>query len=177
MKFLTAALFMMLSFFATSVAFAQGDNLIDLAGPVLSAVTSGNYAYAAALALVLLVALVRRYGGAKYPFLASKKFAPVLVLLASFGSAMAITLGAGQALSLAMAWTSVKVAIGAAGGYSLLKPLFNFARDKAPAWMDPLFDLLNSVFASKDKAAEAAGRKAMKENPSTGTDVKFTDVK
>lgn len=176
MQYLTAALFMLLSFFATGVAMAESEGLADLAAPVLSAVTSGNYAYAAALALVLGVALVRRFGGAKYPFLASKKFAPVLVLIGSFGSALAITLGAGQAISLAMLWTSVKVAIGAAGGYSLAKPLLNFVQDKLPAWAWPAFAIFDGIFKSKDKAAEAAGLKAVQDNPSQGIGIKFKDV-
>lgn len=177
MKYLTATLFMLLSFFATSVAMAQSESLSELAGPVLSAVTDGNYAYAAALALVLLVALVRRFGGAKYPFLASKKFAPVLVLVGSFGAAMAVTLGAGQALSLGMAWVAVKVAIGAAGGYSLAKPLLDFVQSKLPSWAWPLFSVFDAVFKSKTKAAEAAGKQAVLDNPSEGPDVAFRDIK
>lgn len=180
MKKLTAALslfaFLILSFVGASLAMAQSDDIVALAKPVLDAVLSGNYVYAAALFLVLGVALVRRYGGSRWPILSSKLAAPFLVLAGAFGAAMATSLGAGAGITLAMTWGALKVAIYAAGGYSLLKPILERLQKHAPMWMDPLFSIVGMVFSSRVKAAEAAGRAAVKASPSNGIPVEFTDV-
>lgn len=173
---LTAFVFMSLSFVATALAMAQGEDLAELAKPVLESVLAGNYMYAAALSLVLAVALVRRYGGAKWPLLASKKAAPFLVLVGSFGAAMATSLSAGAGVTLAMTWGAVKVAVAAAGGYGLLKPILQGLQKRAPGWMAPAFSVLTWVFSTRIKAAEAAGRAAVEANPSLGIDLEFEDV-
>ena len=90
MPLLVALCFTMLSFFGVSIAMAQQESLSELAKPVLDAVMGGQYAFGAALALVFAVALVRRYGGAQWPLLASKKAAPYLVLVGSFGETLVI---------------------------------------------------------------------------------------
>ena len=108
MSYLIALFFMVLSFAGTSVALAQTDaELAELAKPVLDAVLGGNYMFGAALALVLGVAMLRRFGGARWPILASKKAAPLLVLAGSFVAALATTLSAGAAVSTAMLWGAV----------------------------------------------------------------------
>ncbi len=178
MKYLTATAFMILSFLFTSVAMAQSEDLIELAGPVLNAVLGGSYAYAAALALVLAVALLRRYGGAKWPILANKKAAPYLVLVASFGAALATSLSAGAAVSGALLWGAFKVAAGAGYGYALAKPLAAWLKSKSPKWLKPAFGLLDWVFTSRDRAevAKAAGDKAVAESPTKGPSVEFKDI-
>lgn len=164
MKYLVALFFMFMSFVGTSVALAQTNGeLIDLAKPVLDAVLGGNYMYAAALALVLGVALLRRFGGAKYPILASKKAAPFMVLAGSFGAALATSLSAGAGVSLVMAWGAIKVAVAAAGGYALLKPILA----RVP--------YLGALFSTRVRA-KAAGRAAVKADPSDGPPVDFQDV-
>lgn len=153
--------------------------LTELAAPVFTAIVKGNYLYGTALGLVLLVAVIRRFGGAKYPVLASKKAAPYLVLASSFFAAIALALSSGGALSLAMVYGAFKVAIAAAGGYSLFKGLLSTVEGKAPAWMSPIFLILNFAIKSKDNArltrAKKAGLKAVKEDPSEGPNVKFKD--
>ena len=93
--YLTALIFMTLSFLGTSVAVAQGEELSELARPVLNAIMGGQYALAAALGLVLAVALLRRYGVSKYPWLSSSAAGSILVLLGGFGAALATSLAAG----------------------------------------------------------------------------------
>jgi len=179
MQYLSAFVFTLLSFFGASVAMAQTNTeLIDLAKPVLDAAMSGNYMYAVALMLVLSVALVRRFGGARWPILASKKVAPFLVMVGSFGAALATSLGAGASISGAMLWGAVKIATVAAGGYSLLKPLLDALQKRAPKWAQPLFGMVGWIFSSRDRAerAKAAGQKAVKENPAQGLPKNFTDV-
>lgn len=178
MKYLTLTVYMILSLFTTSVALAQSDDLVALAGPVLDAVLGGSYAYGAALALVLGVALLRRYGGAKWPLLASKKAAPYLVLVGAFGAALATSLSAGAAVSTALLWGAFKVAAGAGYGYALLKPLVSALQAKSPAWLQPVFGLLDWVFSAKGRAAKAkaAGDKAVSDSPAKGPDVTFKDI-
>lgn len=183
MAYLVSLFFMVLSFVGTSIALAQSDGLADLAKPVLDAVLSGQYVFAAASALVLGVALLRRYGGSRYPILASKKAAPFLVLLGAFGAALATSLSAEAAITVAMSWAALKVAVVAAGGYSLLKPILQGMQKRAPAWADPLFAVAGWVFDARTKAAEAkiakaidAGVAAVEENPSEGIPGDFTDV-
>ena len=187
MKFVTVSfsifVFMVLSFFGVSAAMAQQEGLAELAKPVLDAVLSGSYAYAAALALVLGVALLRRYGGAKWPLLASKKAAPYLVLVGSFGAALATSLSAGAGITLAMTWGALKVAAGAGYGYAVLKPIFMGLQKRAPGWMSPVFDVVGWVFETRTKAAEAriakaidAGVVAVESNPSAGLPTTFKDV-
>jgi hypothetical protein len=159
-------LFMVLSFVGTSVALAQSnEELFDLAKPVLDALLAGHYMHAAALGLVLGVALVRRFGSKRWPILASRKAAPFLVLIGSFGAAMATSLAAGAAISLSMVWIALKVAVAAAGGYSLLKPLLS----KVP-FIGRLFD-----GESRLASAKAAGDAAVKAEPAEGADVAFRD--
>lgn len=175
---LTTFVLMFLTFAGTSVALAQTDaELIELAKPVLEAIMGGSYMYAAALGLVLFVALVRRFGGSRFPWLASKSAAPFIVLAGSFAAAMATSLSAGAAISGAMAWMAVKVAVAAAGGYSLFKPLLSKLQGMAPGWMSPLFALSDWVFRSRSNAerARAAGDAAVAENPGKGSEIKFDE--
>lgn len=90
---------------------------------IMSAWTAHHYAYAAALALVLLVALVRRYAGPRWPWLHTDAGSSVLVLLGSFGASLATALSGGAPLTLNIAWAALGVATTAAGGYALLKQL------------------------------------------------------
>lgn len=176
--YLSAAFFMILSFVGASVALAQTDaDLAALAKPVLAAVLGGDYMYGAALGLVLGVALLRRFGGAKYPWLASKDLAPYLVLLGSFGAALATSLSAGAAITGGMAWGAIRIAIAASGSYAMLKPALKWLEKKAPAWMSPLFALTGWVFDSKSRAKKAreAGEAAVKASPAEGAKVDFHD--
>ena len=175
MNYLTILIFMLLSFVGTSVAFAQSEGLAELAKPVLDAVLSGQYVYAAALALVLGVALLRRYGGSRWPLLASRKAAPFLVLVGSLAAALATGISAGSTLTATTLWAAVKVAVSAAGGYSLLKAVLKPLEDRAPAWLSPVFVVAGLIFRSKEGATKA-GQKAVDDDPSKGTDVEWADV-
>lgn len=175
--YLTAFLFMLLSFVGTSVAFAQSDAIIELAEPVLQAIMGGQYAAAAALALVLAVALLRRYGVKRWPALGSAAAGSILVLVGGFGAALATSLLAGSALSGTLAYSALKVSLLAAGGFSLLKPLIAALQRKAPSWLSPAFRLVSWVFdkPSKIAAAEAAGLAAVEANPGKGANLEFRD--
>lgn len=183
-NFLTFFSFSCLSFFGTHTALAQSNGeLGELARPVLDAVMDGRYMYGFALALVLCVALIRRFGGARWPILASTEVAPLLILAAAFGGALATATSAGEVVTGSVLYAALRVAVTAAGSYAILKPLILKLQDKAPSWLDPLFVLLDVIFDSKAKAKEAtikkaekAGDAAVKKSPAKGPSITFKDI-
>ncbi len=161
---------------AGAVAPADG-SLLDLAKPVLDAVMHGQWFLAAAGALVLTAALAKRQLAPHVPWLRTDWGAALLVVVGSFGGAVFTALvaaGPGAVMSSALAYTAIKVALAAAGGYSLLKPLIKLAQAQAPAWLQPVLAVLAWVFESgigtspDVAAAEAAGDVAVKAKPPTG---------
>lgn len=163
------------AFAASEVAPSDG-SWLDLAKPVYDAVIHGQYWLGASLALILAVALAKKYlPGKAGAFVNGEYGAPLTVLLMSFGGAVATALGAGQAvMSAGLAWTAFKVAVGAAGGYSLLKkllaPLLRKLAAKAPSWMQPIFAMILFVFDKPTavETAEKAGDDAVAAKPPTG---------
>lgn len=179
---ITAVVFFLLSFVGTRLAMAEGESLSELAGPIYDAIMGGQYAYAAALAVVLVVAMLRRYGGARWPALSHKLVAPLLVFAASFAGSLATAFAAGEAVGSATLWPALKIAVMGAGGYAMLKPYFTWLSGKAPAWARPLFGILDAIFSARSKAAKvaaakAAGDAAVAANPSKGPNVDFTTIK
>lgn len=175
---LVVAAFVGLSAF-TATAFAAGavtgsePALIDLARPVLEAVMHGSYAYAAVLALVFAVTLLRRYGSIHWEWVESDAGGALLALLTSLAGALATAAAAGAAPSWALVWTSVQVAAGASGVYVLAKHLLaaplRWLRDRLPARLRFLVDALLWLFSSSSEAkAAAAGEAAVAANPGPG---------
>ena len=153
-------------------------SLLDLARPVLDAVMSGQGWMAASLALVMVVALARRYApGAAGDFIRSDAGGAVTSLLMSFGGATATALAAtGGAPTAAMLKTALGIALGASGGYVMLKklavPALRALQAKVPAWARPILALLIWVCERPDAIgrAKAAGDAAVKAKPATGLD-------
>lgn len=161
---------------ADAVTGSEG-SLLDLAKPVYDAFTKGHYLYAGMLALVLAVALTKRYVTPRVPFLQGDIGGSLLTLILSFAGALATSLAGGVGVSFAMVKTAAMIAAGAAGGYSLVKrliidPILRPLAAKAPAWTQPLFSLIFFIFdrPSPVAVAEAAGDEAVKNNPPTGTE-------
>lgn len=178
--FFVASLAFMGVTFAAAAGAAVADNtsLTDLARPVLDAILHGQYWAGAALLLVLGVAALRKYGSTRWPWLATGVGAALLVLAGAFGAAFATSLAAGALPTFALAETALKIAAAAAGGWSLLRslivPLIDWAKPKAPAWAAPFFALLVWAF-EQPSAAEAtiansinAGVKAVDAKPAAG---------
>ncbi|TQF10106.1 hypothetical protein FJV41_41160 [Myxococcus llanfairpwllgwyngyllgogerychwyrndrobwllllantysiliogogogochensis] len=90
---------------------------------LFNAVTSQNYALVASLVVVLLVFLLRKFGGRFIPFFNTDRGGAVLVLGVSLAGAVANALAAGAPFSLSLMLTAVKVALTAAGGFTLVKRL------------------------------------------------------
>lgn len=163
------------AFAGTSFASQAGDgeSILDVAKPVLDALLAGQPGLAAALALVLFAAVARRYGTARFTWLASDAGGAAVVLIGAFGGAAAAALSGGASWSLALAWAALKNAFLAAGGYSMVKrllvtPLLKPLRDKLPTWLRPVLDLVLAIFEPRVAKAAAAGDAAVAAKPSTG---------
>jgi hypothetical protein len=149
--------------------------LIDLARPVFDAVMAGNYIAAAALALVAAVAVAKRYGAPRWSFLGTGAGAALLVVVGSFGGAIATATLAGAGLSAGLLYMAGKVAVIAGGGYSLIKallvePVLRPLAARAPKWLQPVFALVFWFFDRPTPVAkaEAAGAAAVAAKPGTG---------
>lgn len=155
-------------------------SLVDLAKPVLDAVMGGNWWLGAALALVFATTGLRRYGGARWPWLKTDEGGTLTTLMLSLGGALATALAAGTAPSLGLLVTALGVAVGASGGYTairrLLAPALRRLAGKLPG---PLgkgvnlgLDLLLWAFESHGRKAvakaEAAGQAAVEAKPAQG---------
>jgi hypothetical protein len=167
---------------AASVAAPDDGNLLDLARPVFDEIMKGHYIAAASLALILSVALVKRYAPGKFgDFVHSDAGGSLTTLLMSFGGALATATMGGAAWTWGMLPAAGKVAFFAAGGYVLLKklivePFLKPLSMKTPAWMAPLWGLLFFAFdrkvSEKDAidGAKLAGATAVLASPATGAD-------
>lgn len=158
--------------FAGSALATSDEPLLDLAKPVLDAILGGEYWLGAALALVLATALLSRY--APWKFLKGGEGKALLVLSGAFGGSLANSLIGGEMMSLDAAKSAAKLAIGAAGGYSLIKALIVPWLDRlgAKAWfpgfLKPVLRVATWLFRNPLGAAEKAGDDAVAANPSTG---------
>lgn len=140
---------------------ADPSNIEAFARAIFDAVTSKNYALVAALAVVALVYLARKYAGPKVPFLQTDKGGVLLSLATSFAGALATALFAGGPISLALVSQALIVAFTASGGWSMIRKLF-FTDDaaKAKALAEAAGKAAKGSTAAKAKAAGAAKAKA-----------------
>jgi hypothetical protein len=163
---------------AAGAAAPEDGSVVDLAKPVLDAVMNGQGWMAAAGALMLAVALARRYAPGKAGELVRSDAGGVAAsFLMSFAGAAATALAAtGGAPSLDVLKTAFGVAAGASGGYVALKklavPALRLLQSKVPAWARPLVGMLIWVCErpSAIGRAKAAGDAAVKANPAPGLD-------
>lgn len=155
----------------------------ELLGSLYAAAKAGHYAYATALALVVCVSLVRRYGVGRIAWFATDTGGAALALLGSLGAALAASLADGK-LTPSVLWAALGVAVTASGGYSLFKklvvtPFLKPWSAKAPAWAQPIFALALYLFESKaeaDARAKEAGDKAVAAKPAAGAGGQDHDV-
>lgn len=175
--------------FNVSAAVDQATNdttsWLDLARPVYDAFAGHHPALGICLALVLFVALIKRYAGNTSTFGAfihGDAGGSLLVLVGSAATAAASTLGnPGASISLDLLKQALIVGVGAAGGYAMIKslliePILKPLAARAPAWAQPLFSVVFWVFdhpPGKDPAvvqatAITAGQAAVEAKPATG---------
>lgn len=168
------------AFAATGAALPDDASAIDLIRPVIDAFKGGDYPFAASLSIVLLVALIRRYGTGRIPFFGTERGAALLAFVGSFAGAMSAGLSGDGEFSRHLAFTALNVALGATGGYMavkafLIEPLLKskFYQEKAPAWLKSILGLVLWIFESRKTPpaiarAEEAGEEAVKKDPPTG---------
>ncbi len=158
---------------ATAVAPPDG-NWTDFLKPIYDSFVHGNYLAAGMMTLVLGVALLKRYAPDKWgisTFVHGDAGGTLLTLVASFGTAMVTSLAGTGTVSWAMFKAAGLIAVGAAGGYAIVKKLFivPFLRpwaEKAPAWAKPILQMILWIFDKPTpiEKAEAAGEAAVKES-------------
>lgn len=146
----------------------ESEPILDLAKPVLDAITGGQYWYAAALSVILGVALLSRYAPAKWK-LDTGLGKALMVLLGTYATALiSAGLGGGTPMSLALAKGALGTAVTAAGGFTLARELVKYLAMKLPlpSWIKkPLLWIFGKDVVAE---AEAAGDKAVAENPPKG---------
>jgi hypothetical protein len=149
------------------------DDLLAMAKQILDAVMAGQGWLGAALVLIALTGVARKFGKAYLPFLATDVGGMVLAAVGSFGGALATAFAAGASVSGTLMLTAFGVAVAAMGGYvGLAKGLLPFLEKAAVKW-----SLLKGPVAllrwfldrpSTVKKAEAAGAQAVEASPGKG---------
>ena len=152
----------------------------DLVKPVVDAFRGGDYPFAASSAVVLLVALIRRYGALKVPFFGTERGAALLAFVGAFAGTLSIGLSGDGEFSSSLMFTAFNVALTATGGYMALKtfvvePLLKskWYQEKAPGWLKSALSVVLWIFDSAKHSpaiakAEAAGDAAVVANPAKG---------
>lgn len=182
-KIFSLALLTLLGCF-TATALAAGaatpgdESLLEMAKPIYDAFVHGQKLYAGMLALVLVIAAMKRYAPGKVgAWLQTDIGGALTTLVMSFAGAMATSLAGGVGVSFAMVKAAAMIAVGAAGGYSLIKklvvePFLKPLSKKAPAWAQPIFAVVFWIFDKKSPVAEAeaAGEAAVKADPGKGVE-------
>lgn len=122
---LTAIFLLLIAWPAAALAQAGGadPDLLELFRPVWEAISSGNYGLAAAGAVVLIGAVLTRWGASIWGWFSTGAGRAAIVLLTAFGGALFAALQAGAPVSVGVIWASLKLAVTAAGLYSLAKAL------------------------------------------------------
>ena len=175
-----------------ATAFAAGvmtpdasESITDLARPVYDAIVAGHYIASIALALVLTVALMRRYARGRFSvFLHSDIGGALATLLVAFFGAIAAGAVAGEGwggLSVGLLIGSSKLAAMAAGGYTLIKKLIvdpiqaSNWYSNIPAWLRSILQVAFWVFDKQSSGeaaiaeAETVGAAAVASKPGAGT--------
>lgn len=131
---------------------SDSQTLLELLRPVYDAFAGGHYAYAGALLVIVLVALVKRYAGDSVPFVHTDAGGSLLALVGGVATGLAAGLAApGATVTPGLLESSALVGVGAAGGYAVLKntlidPLLKPLAARAPAWLRPALRVVLFVF-------------------------------
>jgi hypothetical protein len=186
-SFTTTAYALSLTSASNTVAQVTTDDssLIDLARPVYDAFVNHQYGLMIPLAIVLIVALLRRLPGKVGTFMHSDFGGTISAL--SIGGATAV----GAALAVPGAHVTFDIlkagfaaGVLAAGGYAVLKhvfvdPVLPKLAALAPSWLQPILNLFISIFdhstapkqpptAEVVNKATTAGTAAVAANPGQG---------
>lgn len=167
------------SAFAAGAVLPEDGSLLDLARPVYEAVMAGQYLAAVCLALILSVALLKRYAGDGKlgAFVRSDLGGMITTFVMASAGALASASLAGASWSLTLLKMGAGVGVAAIGAYKVIKILLSSLTSaswyqKAPTWVKAAMGALLWVVDKREpvKVAEAAGEQAVKDNPPTGAD-------
>lgn len=183
-KIIVAALALLFVANGTALAAAAVDpdnsSILDLLRPVYEAFAGGQKAYAAALLVIAMVALLKRYAGSisgkLQTWMHGDLGGSATALVMSSAAAMATGLATpGASVSLSLLKSALMVGVGAAGGFAILKnlvvdPILKPLAAKAPAWAQPIFSIVFYFFDKPDPVATAkkAGDDAVAKDPGQG---------
>lgn len=187
---LSLAALAFLAFGATAIAapggYADDGSLLDMFKPVVEAVKNGHFALGGSLLVIFLMAVAKRYlpekWGGKWvrSDAGGVAFAFGFAFFGSLGTALAAP---GAAVNGAMAMAALKFGLGAIGGFVAIHKLATWAvgtawfKAHAPAWLvSGLSFVLALIGSSAIKKAEAAGQKAVDQNPPQGPAAATGDV-
>ncbi len=167
---------------ADSVAGAEA-SILDLLKPVYDAFRSGNYVSAGALAVILVVALLRRYAPGRIGKVMRSNFGGALSTFLVAGAGSLAASAANGIWNWQMLSTAGGIAVTAVGGYTVIKKLVvdqllasTWYNTKAPAWLKAALRVVLWIFdkptadADTIAAAEKAGKDAVAAKPSAGAD-------
>lgn len=184
MRFIATCILLLLFAFTGSAIAAQavdptsGDPaLLDTLRSILDAAVHGYPLLAAALGIVFLCSLARKYMPAKYTEgVKGDIIGTALAFVMAFAGASATALAVpGVHLSIALLSPAFHVGIIAIGGYTVIHKVAQWIEQtkwyqtKAPAWLKTILSFSTSIFGSDAlKKAKDAGDAAVKANPPKG---------
>jgi hypothetical protein len=133
-----------------ATATMSGDPLAELAKSMVDAIMAGRYLATAALAVVLIVALAKRYAPGRFgEFLQGDLGGALATFVTSLSGALATVFLAGDSPSWEMVKTAAGIAFVAAGGYALVKKLLvPYLQSLAAthAWAQPVLAVVMWIF-------------------------------
>lgn len=132
---MTLAVLLSLLVLGSAVVIPEPENTTEFIQAVFGAIHAGNYRYLAAMAIILVVFLVRKYGAKKLPFLANGKWAwAAAVLLGSLGALAAnLTSDSPPKTFMAIVATLAAGAFTGAGAAGIVKGSTEWLGKKPPA--------------------------------------------
>ena len=160
---------------AADAVSAADPSVYDTTKAIFDAVMHGQWWAAAALGVVLACAAARKYmpaawkEGTKGDIIGTAT--AFLIAFAGAISTWALAQPAGAAMSVGVMLTALKIGAAAIGGYTAIHKVVTWlaAWDALPPWAMPLLKMLAMLVGSNAIAkAEAAGQKAVAENPPSG---------
>lgn len=178
MRFFTLLVLIFLGAFTSTALAAEAASTADpsvteATKAVFDAVMHGQWWAAAALAVVVLGAVARKYMPAAWKEgTKGDIIGTTMAFVMAFAGAIATVLAApGAAMTAGVALTALKIGVTAIGGYNLIHKLASWgvASGKLPMWAMPIVKLLTSLVGSNAIAkAEKLGDKAVAAAPPKG---------
>ncbi len=170
--------------FAANAA-TEEQSLSEMMKVAYDAIVGGHYVAGVAFTLIVCVALLKRYSPGRLGRFVNGDAGGVLAaFVVSCAGAVAtatIAFKGWEGLTLALLYGSAKVAVFAAGGFVMFKRLIvepllasDWYNERAPAWLKMALRGLLWIFTKRNdgdavvKDAEAAGARAVADNPSGG---------